>query len=270
MTVEDTDQVQDTETTESKDTEVDTESKTEETEETKDNQKDQDKEQSKTEETTEKLYSTPDGRKLTSDQMFEEYGKLLPEFTRRSQKLKEFEKLEEQRKSEAKMQADAASSELLKKVPPDVKEAITQIVTPLFEQKLKDIEEQNRKAEEAKEQERRDNEFKSTLTNLEGKYNGKNPEYKGIPRFDRAEVMRAMRDPDNKIFDPELKFMDMHRGKFLDLEIKKALKQQGGGNQTERTGASDENKGGTGAGKSPKTIREASSAFLERLRSMGE
>lgn len=267
MTVEDTDQVQDTETTESKDTEVETET-TEETKETKDNQENQDTEQSKSEETTEKTYSTPDGRKLTADQMFEEYGKLLPEFTRRSQKLKEFEKLEEQRKSDAKLKAEAASSELLKKVPPDVKEAITQIVTPLFEQKLKDIEDKNREAEQAKEQERRDNEFKKTLTGLEGKYNGKNPEYKGIPKFDRAEVMKAMRDPDNKIFDPELKFMDMHRGKFLDLEIKKALKQQGGGNQTERTGATDDNKGGSSSGKAPKTIREASDSFLSRLQSM--
>lgn len=41
-------------------------------------------------------FRTPDGRELTADQMYEEYNKLLPEFTRRSQELSELRKIAEQ------------------------------------------------------------------------------------------------------------------------------------------------------------------------------
>lgn len=57
----------------------------------------------------EKLYTTPDGRQLTADQMFNEYNNLVPEFTKRSQKLKEYEaKLNQndQSKSEPKEEED--------------------------------------------------------------------------------------------------------------------------------------------------------------------
>ena len=266
MTVDDNDQVEDTETTEI------SEDKSGEEETDKDteiNQEDQDNGQSNNgkgeEGTEEKLYETPDGRKLTADQMNEEYKKLLPEFTRKSQALSKYEKAEQDRKAEAQNQAKAASSDLLKKVPADVKEAVTQIAAGLFDQKLKEVEEENQKKEFAREQQQRDLQFKEELTGLEKKYNGKNPEFSGIPKFDRAEVLKAMKDPKNKIFDPELKFMDMYKGKFLDVEIKKALKKQGGGNRTERTGHTDSKDRGSDGKKTPKTIAEASASFLARM-----
>lgn len=270
MTVEDTDQVQDTDTTES----------TEETSEEEtadkskgDNQEDQNSGQSNEGEenqddnaSKEVKIKLKDGRELTPEELRAEYEeKLLPDYTRKSQALSEYQTAEEKRKAEASNKAQIASSELLKKVPPDVKEAIAAIAVPLFEQKLKDIEEQNRQKQQEKEQEQRDVQFRNQLSGLEKKYNGKNPEYSGIPKFDRSEVIKAMKDPENKIFDPELKFMDMHKGKFLDLEIKKALKKQGGGNRTEKTGQTDSKERGSESKKTPKTIREASQSFLARM-----
>jgi len=248
------------------------ETKVENTEETTDNQGTEGEGQSNKdgEDSTNesKLYDAPDGRKLTADQMYEEYGKLLPEFTRKSQRLAELEKQEAARKAESEAKARQASDEVLKNVPPDVKEAVIKIVEPMFAKTLADIEEANRQKEEAARQEAADKQFKEGLDNLSKKYDGKNPDFVGIPKFDRAEVLREMQKPDNKIFDPELKFMDMHKAKFLDLEIKKALKQQAGGNRTEKTGSVSGADRGTSGGKSPKTINEASARFFERLKAM--
>lgn len=265
MNEENSDQAQVSEGTESEETKVTTEA-TEDNQETKD--EGQSNKDGETQEPESKLYDTPDGRKLTADQMYEEYGKLLPEFTRKSQRLSELEKAEAARKAESEKKAREASDEVLKNVPPDVKEAVIKIVEPMFAKTLADIEEANRQKEEEARQEAADKQFKAGLDDLSKKYDGKNPDYVGIPKFDRSQVLEAMKAPDNKIFDPELKFMDMHKAKFLDLEIKKALKQQRGGNRTEATGATSGADRGTSGGKSPKTINEASARFYERLKAM--
>lgn len=217
-----------------------------------------------------KLYRLPDGREVTADQLHSEYAeKLLPDYTRKSQRLAELERAENARKEEAEAAARKAQQEVLKGVPPDVQEAIIQVVTPLFKQQMEQLEEENRLKEEQRQRDEADNRFKTQLSDLEAKYNGKNPDLIGIPKFDKAEVLKAMQEPDNKIFDPEVKFMDMHRAKFLDLEVRKALTKQKGGNKTESTGTTPTSeRGTTSSAKSPKTIREASQAFLNRMASI--
>lgn len=217
-----------------------------------------------------KLYKLPDGREVTADQLHSEYAeKLLPEFTRKSQRLAELEKAEAQRKTQADVESRKASDELLKDVPADVKEVIVQVARPLFEQQMAKIEEDNRLKEEQRQRDEADNRFKTQLSDLSAKYNGKNPDLIGIPKFDKAEVLAAMQEPDNKIFDPEVKFMEIHRAKFLDLEVRKALQKQKGGNKTESTGVTASSERGTkSTGKTPKTLREASQAFLDRMASI--
>lgn len=263
--MEDSDQAQTAEVTESE------ESTAEGAEETQDNQdtdaEGQSNKEGESEDAGSKLFKLPDGREVTADQLHSEYAeKLLPEFTRKSQRLAELEKAEAQRKAESEATARKASEEVLKDVPADVKEAIIQVVKPLFRQQMDELEEANRLKEEQRQREEADNRFQAQLSDLEKKYSGKNPDLTGIPKFDRAEVLRAMQDPDNKIFDPEVKFMDMHKAKFLDLEVRKALKQQKGGNKTESTGTTaTSERGTTSTAKTPKTLREASQAFMNRL-----
>lgn len=268
MTVTDTDQAQTTEGTESGIAAV------EETAEVTDNQATEDEGQSnnteegKTEETV-KLYKLPDGREVSAEDLHKEYAeKLLPEFTRKSQKLAAFEKAEAERKAESEAVARKASEEALKGVPADVKEAIIQVVKPLFKQQMDELAESNRLKEEEKTRTEADTRFKTELSNLEKKYNGRNADLVGIPKFDAAEVLKAMQKPDNKIFDPEVKFMDMHRAKFLDLEVRRALKAQKGGNNTEKTGTTaTADRGTKSTATTPKTLSEASQSFLNRMAS---
>lgn len=238
-----------------------------------DNQESTGEEQSNTEgvetEAESKLYRLPDGREVSADQLHSEYAeKLLPDYTRKSQRLAELEKAEAERKAEAEAAARKASEEVLKDVPPEVQEAIVQVVKPLFQQQMEQLEEENRRKEEERVQAERDKHFQQQLSDLEKKYNGKNPDFLGI-KFDKAEVLKAMQEPDNKIFDPEIKFMNMHNAKFLDLEVQRALKKQKGGNKTESTGTTaTSERGTTSTGKTPKTIREASESFLKRMASI--
>jgi len=238
-----------------------------------DNQDSTDKGQSNNEEVkaeaTEKLYKMPDGRELTGDDVHREYAEnLLPEFTKKSQKLAAYEKAEAERKSESELQARQASEAVLKDVPADVREAIIQVVKPMFKQQMDELAESNRQKQEEKVAIEADLRFKTELTGLEKKYDGRSPDLMGIPKFDKAAVLKAMQHPDNKIFDPEVKFMDMHRAKFLDLEVRKALKQQKGGNNTEATGHTPTADRGTrSTGTAPKTLSEASQSFLNRMAS---
>jgi len=238
-----------------------------------DNQASTDTGQSNTEEVkteaTEKLYKMPDGRELTGDDVHREYAEnLLPEFTKKSQKLAAYEKADAERKSESELQARQASEAVLKDVPADVREAIMQVVKPMFKQQLDEQAESNRLREEQNMRSEADLRFKAELTGLEKKYDGRSPDLVGIPKFDKAAVLKAMQHPDNKIFDPEVKFMDMYRSKFMDLEVRKALKQQKGGNNTEATGHTPTADRGTrSTGTAPKTLSEASQSFLNRMAS---
>lgn len=190
-----------------------------------------------------KLYKTPDGRELNADQMYEEYGKLYPEFTKRSQRLKEFEQKEKEAQEQAELEANKSVQEKLKNVPPDVKEAILGIVKPVIKNALtaRDQTEAQRKRDEAFEQE---------LTALEKEYPGGD----GKPKFDRKELIDAMRQPDNRNFDPRSKFWELRKKEFTDYEIKQAMKGKSGGGYTERTGQSGARKPDQNP---PKTFEEA-------------
>lgn len=209
-----------------------------------------------TEEGGEKKYKLPDGREVTSDELYDVYSKnLLPEFTRRSQKLAELEKAQKEREAQAEEETQRAikDNELLKNVHPDVKEAIGQIVKPLIDQSI-----QQRDQTEAQRQ--RDQAFETKLRELEDKYDGKNHPVK----FDRFEVIQALQDPNNTNFDPESKFKELHEAEFRDIWVKDALKKQKGGTDTERTGQAQDRKP---QGKVPKTFEQARQSAFSRLRS---
>lgn len=199
-----------------------------------------------------KLYKTPDGRELNADQMYEEYGKLYPEFTRRSQKLSEYERKEKEAEAQANAEANKSVQEKLKNVPPDVREAILGIVQPVIKDALT-------ARERADEQRQRDEAFDKELSALEKEFPGGD----GKPKFDRKELIEAMRKPDNRNFDPRSKFWELRRKELTDYEIKQAMKGKSGGTATERTGHTDSQKPDQ---KTPKTFAEARQAAIARVK----
>ena len=193
-------------------------------------------------------------KEMTPDELYEYTRKINPEFTRRSQKLREYERKEQERAEKAKQAAQkgVANDELLKNVPSDVKSAITKLTQPLIEKALKD---RDQKAA-AQEKERL---FDKKIAELEQKYPGGD----GRPKFDKRKVLSAMRAEGNTNYDPESIFRDkLHRKEFLDYEIKQALKQKGKGHKTEKTG-----KGGARKPERKKitSFKDAANALEERL-----
>jgi len=203
--------------------------------------------------TESKLYKLPDGREVSADDVFAEYGKIVPEFTRRSQKLRDFERAEEEAKSKAGQNAreSIAQDELLKNVDPDVKDAIIKIVEPRIESALKGIQEKNAQQE-------RDKAFTAELGTLEKKYPGGD----GRPKFDRNVILEKMKDSSNRDFDPETVYEKIHKKELFDNQVKQALKKQRGGSQLETTGSGD---GGKPQGKTPKTFAEAADSARSRI-----
>lgn len=199
---------------------------------------------------TSKLYKTPDGREMSADEIYEEYNKLLPEFTRRSQKLSEYEK--EMATREARVQEEAAQAvsdnELLRDVDPNVAEAIKQIVTPVIQDAL-------RQRDERAAQEARDAELRQRFDSAEKKYSGGD----GYPKFDRAKVTSFMLD--NEVYDPEKAYILMNRDAIIDAEVRKALK----GKDTKST-ESTKGKGPIKPeGKKATSFEEASKRAISRL-----
>jgi hypothetical protein len=198
-------------------------------------------------------FKVPDGRELTAEEVYAEYNKLLPEFTKRSQKLAEIERQSQEAKAKAEEDAREAAnnSDLMKDLDPSVKEAIIQIVKPLFQDYDK------RKSEESF-KEQQDKQFEAELRSLEGKYDGKD----GLPKFDRTRVLEAMQADGNRIFDPESMYQKLHEKEYTDNLIKQALKQKSGGNNLETTGIEEEHKPDD---KSPKTFAEAAKRAFSRF-----
>lgn len=221
-----------------------------------DNQETQDTKQSNEAETKEEnLFELPDGRKVDALTLSKEWKEnFYPEFTRRSQALADFRKREEQLKATSEDEARTVVNEndKLKDVPQEVREAIIATVKPFIED-MKKQEEERMAAERTQEQ------FKKELDGLETKYDGKN----GLPKFDRTKVLMAMKDPSNRIYDPEAKFIEMNREAHNDYLIKQALKQQGGGLKTETT-TGDHSQPDS---KSPQTWQEARRAAMSRFTS---
>lgn len=226
-----------------------------ETQETEVNQEAQDVKQSNEETKEQELFELPDGRKVDALTLSKEWKeKFYPEFTRRSQALADFRKREEQLKATSEDEARQAVEEndKFKDVPQEVKELIIETAKPLFEQ-LKQ-EEENRLNEK-----RTQEQFKKELDDLETKYNGKD----GLPKFDRNKVLMAMKEPTNRIYDPEAKYISMHREAYNDYLIKQALKQQGGSLNTESTTGDHSQP----ESKSPSTFAEARRAAMARITS---
>lgn len=207
-------------------------------------------EQSETTEQEESnLYELPDGRKLAGDALKEEYLKLNSEFTKRSQRLAEIERQNQETEARNKRTAEEAVSQnkLLENVDPTVREAIIGIVSPVIQEALG----QRDKAEELK----RGNEaFDKRLGELEKKYPGK---------FNRLEILKAMQDPANEIYDPEVLYQRLHWDEYLDEQIKAAMKGKSGGVTTEST--STEAPKEPGKTTTPKSWSEASKRATSRL-----
>jgi len=209
----------------------------------------------------EKLYKLPDGREVTADDFQKEYREnLLPDYTRKSQKLAaaerrlaELEKAATARESKASEDARSAvdREDALKDVHPSVREAIISIVTPVLEQRFKAVDEERAQKEA-------DAAFDRELDNLESEFKGGD----GLPKFDREAVISAMREHGNRIFDPRAKFLQMHEAEVVDRKVKEALKKQSGGVVTENTGEGGPKKPDT---KTPSTFMEASRAALTRF-----
>ena len=238
------DQVQGSESNESEADKVGTE-KVEDTQETSE------QEQSNKEkvEKEEEVFELPDGRKVDAKTLSKEWKEnFYPEFTRRSQKLSEFQKTEQERQAQAETEARKTVGD---KVAPEVREAIVNIVKPEF------LAWQNEQ-ERLQAQREEDRQFEQKLSDLEAKYDGKN----GLPKFDRIEVLRAMQEKSNKNFEPSEKFYGLHREEFEEAKVKEALKKKSGSLSTEATGQESERKP---EGKTPRTFSEASTRAYSRL-----
>jgi predicted NAD-dependent protein-ADP-ribosyltransferase YbiA (DUF1768 family) len=202
-------------------------------------------------ETPEKeLFELPDGRKVDSTTLSKEWKEnFYPEFTRRSQKLAEIERQNAETEARNKRTAEESVSQnkLLENVDPTVRDAIVQIVSPVIQEALG----QRDKAEELK----RSNEaFDKRLNDLEKKYPGK---------FNKIEILKAMQDPANEIYDPEVLYQRLHWDTFLDEQIKAAMKGKSGGVDTEST--STEAPKAPGETTPAKSFSEATRRAISRL-----
>lgn len=200
---------------------------------------------------------TPQGERefKSMDELYEYASKVSPNFTKISQENADLRRKLEERETKAQQTAEEsiAKNELLENVDPTVREAIIQMVKPVISQALqqKDLEAQKRAEDEA---------FKAELDNLEKEFPGGD----GKPRFDKIEVLSAMRDPSNRIYDPKTKFYELHRQEFEDALIKQALKDKSGGTKSERTGGSTPPKP---TERSATNFEEAARNAFERLKS---
>ena len=181
------------------------------------------------------------GRELTGEQLHSEFISQQKYITGLEQKAKA---RETEIQSEA---ADAVSkNELLQNVDPNVKEAITRIVTPVIQDALR----QRDEAEEAKAQ---DEALRKRFDDTAEKYGGKD----GYPKFDRTKVTNFMLQ--SQVYDPEKAYLLMNQASIIDAEVRKAMK--GGKPSTESTVGSTP---GKPQGKSPSSWEEASKRASSR------
>ena len=193
----------------------------------------------------------PDGtsRDMTPDELYDHYQKIGPEFNRKSQELAELKKqsLETEARNKRTAEESVSQNKLLENVDPTVRDAIVQIVSPVIQEALG----QRDKAEELK----RSNEaFDKRLNDLEKKYPGK---------FNKIEILKAMQDPANEIYDPEVLYQRLHWDDFLDEQIKAAMKGKSGGVETEST--STEAPKAPGETTPAKSFSEATKRAISRL-----
>lgn len=183
------------------------------------------------------------GRELTAEQLHEEYLKSQSYITNLERKVQE---------RETRVQAETVkaveSNELLQNVDPNVKEAITRIVTPVIQDAL-------RQRDEAAEKTARDNELRQRFANAETKYDGKN----GYPKFNRVAVTDFMLK--SEVYDPEKAYLIMNQAGIIDAEVRKAMKGK-------TTTGTESTAGSTPAkpeGKPAESFDEASKRAMSRI-----
>jgi hypothetical protein len=201
-----------------------------------------------------KLFKLPDGREVTADDLYKEHTEnLLPEFTRRSQKLSEYEKASAEEEARVKSEAQKALDDnpLLDNVDPNVKAAIEKIALNQLEKYIQD----NNAKREAEEQNR---EWDRRFTEAGKTHDGKD----GLPKFVKDDVYKFMRE--KEIYDPEVAYREMNMPVIMDKMIQDALKGKDAPSGTEDTGGSPPRKPKTDA---PETIDEASNRAYDRLNS---
>ena len=127
-----------------------------------------------------------------------------------------------------------------------MKEAITQIVTPVIQDAL-------RQRDEAAARKAQDEALRSKFDSAATKYDGKD----GYPKFERTKVTNFMLE--NEVYDPERAYLLMNQAAIIDAEVRKAMK--GGRASTESTTGSAPRKP---QGEAPKSWEEASKRAASR------
>lgn len=202
--------------------------------------------------TESKLYKLPDGREMSADDLYKEHTeKLLPEFTRRSQKLSEYErKIAEAETRAGEMTSKALDDdELLKDVDPNVRAVLEGITKQTLTKLLQEQEAQ--RAKEAESQK-----FDARLTAAAEKHNGSD----GLPKWNRDEMVKFMME--KEIYDPEEAYYARHRERIEEDIIKKALQGKNTDISTEDTGGNAPRKPQT---PTPRNFEEAAKSALQRL-----
>lgn len=199
-------------------------------------------------------------RTLSADEVYKEYQNLQRDYTRKSQKLSEYEKTVQEDRDElgtgAKSveEARGMSKEIAEQVPPDVREAVLAIVEPEMEKRL------NERLQQFTQTQQQTEEIKRSFERLEQKWDGSDGKPKFDPESDKEEIINYMQK-EGKVFDPEIAYEQLHKDEVNDWRVKQAMRKSSGGRKTEKTGGG-ENKPER---KTPSTLREASKATLERL-----
>lgn len=214
-------------------------------------QPDQDKEQSSGDQTSQepKTYLV-DGREMTADELYENRLAMGKDYTQKAQRLSKIERSFEEGARAEKATQEVAQTQ---NVSPEIREAVLGIVRPEMEREL------NRRMQARDQQAYWD----SSFSKLEQTYDGR----EGKPKFsdaDRQAIIDEMRDPGNRIYDPEVLYEKLHRAEIRDYEVKQALRKQRGTTRTEKTGVTATGREPTKKG-APKSLSEASARLYERL-----
>lgn len=206
------------------------------------------KEQSETTKVDQELYDLPDGRKVDAKTLSREWKEnFMPDYTKKSQRLSEYEKSQLEAETRAEDSANKAidENELFNSVDPNVK----LVLKAAFKAFIKEENEAKAKAE-------KDAKLAADLKAAEEKYNGKD----GKPKWNSEEMVPFM--VEKGIYDYDVAYETKYKEIIYDDLIKKALKDKGIDISTETTGGEAPKKP---QGKSPKTLSEAAEAAFRRI-----
>ena len=215
-------------------------------------QPNQDQEQSQGDQTSKESKTFKvGGRDLTADELFEKHTALEKDYTQKSQRLSEID-----RASEEGARAEKATQEVAQtqNVSPEIREAIMGVVGPEMDKKLGQM-------MQARDQQAY---WDTSFSKLEQSWDGR----EGKPKFsdtDRQAIIDEMRNPSNRIYDPEVLYEKLHKAEIRDFEVKQALRKQKGTTRTEKTGTTAAREPDKKT--APKSIGEASARLFERLKS---